>query len=128
MVKITPRRMMMHNCHMVIDLQYGSTGKGLLAGWLAKRNEYQTVICAFAPNAGHTYLDKERGLEVMTQQLPTGISSPSVRYILLGPGSLINVDTLGKELAKYHQLMRGKKLIIHPSAAIVRDAHVWAEN
>ena len=40
---------------IVIDLQYGSTGKGLIVGFLAEEHKYDTVVTAWAPNAGHTY-------------------------------------------------------------------------
>jgi adenylosuccinate synthase len=112
---------------MIIDMQYGSTGKGLLAGYLAKREGYDTAVCAFATNAGHTYIDKSRGLHVMTQQLPTGITSPTVKNVLLGPGSLIHIDTLLDELARYKVWMQGKRLMIHPNAAIVASWHQQQE-
>lgn len=113
----------MHKCHLVIDLQFGSTGKGLLAGYLAKREKYDTVVCSFATNAGHTYIDDERKLHVMTQQLPTGITSPTVKNVLLGPGALIDVDVLMGELQRYSAQMEGKRLLIHPHAAIVAPWH-----
>lgn len=117
----------MHKADMIIDLQFGSTGKGLLAGWLAKRGDYDTAICSFATNAGHTYIDAARNLEVMTQQLPTGITSPTVRNILIGPGALIHARTLDAELQKYSHLMGDKRLMIHPNAAIVEDYHAELE-
>jgi adenylosuccinate synthase len=112
---------------MIIDLQYGSTGKGLLAGYLAKRENYDTAICAFATNAGHTYMDANRGIMMMTQQLPTAISSPSVKNVLLGPGSLIHPKTLFEELERYAPMMVGKTLMIHPHAAVVEDYHATLE-
>jgi len=118
---------MMHKADMVMDFQYGSTGKGLIAGYLAKRNEYDTAVCSFATNAGHTYIDKSRDLNVMTQQLPTAITSDSVKVILLGPGSLIHWETLRGELERYGHFMNRKVLIIHPHAAIVEDYHAESE-
>jgi len=117
----------MHKCHMVIDLQYGSTGKGLLAGWLAKRENYDGAVCSFATNAGHTYIDLSRGINMMTQQLPTAISSPTVKNVFLGPGSLIHPRVLYEELARYKDMMMGKRLLIHPHAAIVEDYHADLE-
>jgi adenylosuccinate synthase len=108
---------------MIIDLQFGSTGKGLLAGYLAKRNNYDTAVCSFATNAGHTYIDQSRGLQVMTQQLPTAITSPTVKNVLIGPGALIHARTLDSELIRYADFMKGKTLMIHPNAAIVDDYH-----
>jgi adenylosuccinate synthase len=112
---------------MVIDLQYGSTGKGLIAGWNALRNEYDTAVCAFATNAGHTYINKEAGIHVMTQQLPTSIISPTVKNILLGPGSAIHIDTLMAEMDRYSNHIEGKRILIHPHAAIVEDYHAAEE-
>ncbi len=44
---------------LVVDLQFGSTGKGLLCGYLSESDDYDTVITANMPNAGHTYIDKQ---------------------------------------------------------------------
>jgi adenylosuccinate synthase len=117
----------MHKAHMVIDLQFGSTGKGLIAGYLAKREKYDTVVCSFATNAGHTYIDKSRDLHVMTQQLPTGITASSVRNVLIGPGALIHVDTLLAEMERYSKVLEGKRIFIHPHAAIVTSQHARDE-
>lgn len=118
---------MTHVVDMVIDLQYGSTGKGLIAGYLAKRKNYDAAVCAFATNAGHTYIDESRDLHVMTQQLPTGITSPTVKNMFLGPGSLIHPATLEAEIWRYGAHMRNKRLLIHPHAAIVEDYHAKEE-
>lgn len=120
---------MTHKVDMVMDFQYGSTGKGAIAGYLAKRGDYDTVVCSFATNAGHTYIDKERDIYAMTQQLPTGaISSPTVKNILIGPGALIHAKTLAHELAIYGvPWLTGKKLLIHPHAAVVEDYHARQE-
>ena len=114
---------MTHRIDMILDLQYGSTGKGLIAGWLAKRMKYDTAICAFATNAGHTYIDNERGLSVMTQQLPTAITSPTVKNILLGPGSAISAEVLLSEMQRYNRWIAGKRIMIHPHAAVVEEEH-----
>jgi adenylosuccinate synthase len=114
---------MTHKIDMILDFQYGSTGKGLIAGWLAKRHMYDTAICAFATNAGHTYIDDSRGLSVMTQQLPTAITSPTVKNILLGPGSAISAEVLLKEIQRYSKWLAGKRIMIHPHAAVVEEEH-----
>lgn len=114
---------MPHVIDMVLDFQYGSTGKGLIAGYLAKRKDYDTAICAFATNAGHTYIDESREIHVMTQQLPTAITSPTVKNILIGPGSAIHLDTLRGECERYSDHLKGKNIMIHPHAAVVEDYH-----
>lgn len=118
---------MPHKIDMVLDMQYGSTGKGLIAGWLAKRTLYDTAICAFATNAGHTYIDESRGIHVMTQQLPTAITSPTVKNILIGPGAAVHLDTLRGEVERYAEYLVGKRVLIHPFAAVVEDYHAEFE-
>jgi len=116
---------MAHKIDLVMDFQYGSTGKGLIAGYLAKRGDYDTAICAFATNAGHTYIDGP--IHLMTQQLPTSIMSSTVRNILLGPGSAIHIPTFLEEVARYSHHLAGKRILIHPQAAIVEDYHASYE-
>lgn len=119
---------MTHKIDLILDLQYGSTGKGLIAGFLAKRGDYDTVVCAFATNAGHTYIDKAAGLHVMTQQLPTAaIVSKTVKTILLGPGSLIHAATLMNEIKQNKDHLIGKRIMIHPQAAVVENYHADTE-
>lgn len=117
----------MHKCHMILDFQFGSTGKGLIAGYLAKREDYDTAICAFATNAGHTYIDESRGINVMTQQLPTGITSPTVENVMIGPGAAIHAKTLERELNDYGKYLVGKRVMIHPHAVVVEDYHAEYE-
>jgi len=118
---------MPHLIDMVLDFQFGSTGKGLIAGYLAKRKSYDTAVCAFATNAGHTYIDAARGIHVMTQQLPTAITSDTVEHVLLGPGSAIHPQVLLDELERYSGYMKGKTLMIHPFAAVVTEEHAEFE-
>jgi len=117
---------MAHDIDLVMDFQYGSTGKGLIVGYLAKRGNYDTAVCSFATNAGHTYIDGP--MVVMTQQLPVaGVVSPTVKNILLGPGSAIHEQTLIDEIMRYHRYLDGKRILIHPHAAVVEDYHTQSE-
>lgn len=119
---------MTHKVDLIMDFQYGSTGKGLIAGYLAKRGDYDTVICAFATNAGHTYIDEAEGLHVMTQQLPTAaVVSKTVKTVLIGPGALIHEATLLREIAQHKDRLRNKRIMIHPQAAVVEDYHAEQE-
>ena len=48
----------MHSAHIITDLQFGSTGKGAFAGKLAAHGiRPDTVLTAWGPNAGHTFID-----------------------------------------------------------------------
>lgn len=104
----------------ILDLQYGSTGKGLIAGYLAQNDIKPTVgVCAFGPNAGHTYINAHgKFIHIM---LPMSVFSPACDSLMFGPGSIIDVATLTKELEfviKHSPFGRNLELYIHPNAVV----------
>lgn len=107
---------------MVMDGQYGSTGKGLLAGYLAKNNEVDTICTAWAANAGHTLIDSD-GRKYVHTMLANGIVGKNVRRVLLGAGSVIDPDNLQAEYEQCKDIMYDKLLAIHPHAAIITQQH-----
>lgn len=111
---------------LIIDLQYGSTGKGLFAGYLASTSgKYDVAISANMPNAGHTFID-ERGQKFIFKVLPS--ASLFVDTVLIGPGAVFDPDRLEFEL---EAIRLGKykvpEVLIHPSAMILQDYHVADE-
>jgi adenylosuccinate synthase len=116
----------MEKIRIVVDLQYGSTGKGLIVGKIAEDEAPDTVITAWAPNAGHTYIAKN-GRKFIHTHLANGIVSPKLRRVLLGPGSLINPRQLLVEIAACLDLLENVQIFIHPHAAIVTDRHIEEE-
>lgn len=108
---------------LTMDLMWGSCGKGGLTGYLALREDYDTVTCAYGTQAGHSYNNAQLGIKMMVQQLPVGIICPSVETILIGPGALIHADVLRKELEDYKEFLLDKRLMIHEHAAVVTDEH-----
>lgn len=77
----------------VVGAQYGSEGKGAIVQHLAQ--QYNVHVRTGGPNAGHTiyYNDKEFKMQV----IPCGwINLHS--NLIIGPGALVNVDQLKKEL------------------------------
>lgn len=112
--------------YMIMDMQFGSTGKGLLAGYLAHQEEPDTIATAWGPNAGHTYIDKS-GRKFIHRMLANGVVSPNLKRILIGPGSVIDAATLLKEITECRDLLKGIDIIIHPQAAIVLPEHLETE-
>lgn len=112
--------------YLIMDGQWGSTGKGLIAGYLAMERCPDAVVCNFGPNAGHTFITPS-GETVMTQQLPTGIVTPGPANIFIGPGAIIDPDLMTEELAKFAHFLRNKRIYIHPRAALVLPQHKVAE-
>lgn len=114
------------DAYMIIDLQYGSTGKGLLAGYLAETMQPDVLAAAWMPNAGHTYINAN-GRKWIHRMLPNGIVSPKLTTVLLGAGSAIDIEVLYAEVKASVDLMAGKTIIIHPNAAVVLPKHVQHE-
>lgn len=113
------------NIDMTMDGMWGSCGKGGVTGWLAKRNNYDAVVCAYGTQAGHSYNDRERGIKMMVQQLPVGVTCPGLKHVFIGPGALIHLETLEREIAEY--LLPDQQLYIHEHAAVVTDDHARRE-
>lgn len=112
----------MKKAYMIFDLQFGSTGKGLLAGYLAKTKMPDVVVTAWGPNAGHTYID-ESGRKFVHCMLANGIVSPRLKTILIGPGSVLDLSMLKDEIEASKSLLIGKNIIIHPNAVVVTQEH-----
>jgi adenylosuccinate synthase len=120
----------MRSVELIIDGQWGSTGKGLLAGYLAEKHAPQVLACALSPNAGHTLVLAD-GTKLVHKMLPLGICSPSLECIILGPGSLIDLDALWIEIQNAERLGLLKSdlpIYIHKAAAAVLDRHRASES
>lgn len=113
----------------VQGLQFGSEAKGNVSMAVALQWEPDTVVAAWGPNAGHTAWLGD--LKYVHTMLPMGALAPAVQNILLGPGSVINVESLRQELtqacANDRRILEGKYLCIHPQASILRPEHSYRE-
>lgn len=112
----------MRSGNLIVDLQFGSTGKGLIAGFLAERDNPDTLITAWAANAGHTYIDRAGNKYVHTM-LANGVVSRKLSRVLIGPGSLIDPVALDRELQACGHLLRNAEVLIHPHAAVITQEH-----
>lgn len=112
--------------YMILDLQFGSTGKGLLAGYLAEKYAPDTVVTAWGSNSGHTYIDSD-GRKFVHTMVANGVVSPRIKRLLLGPGSVINPNALRNELKQVSDLLQHVDVLIHPCAAIIGEEHRIAE-
>lgn len=122
---------MSYDMIMVMDLQYGSTGKGQVAGTLGRMWEPDVVVCANGPNAGHTYCwtpaASAAPCKIVHTVLPVSAVLPSVCNILLGPGAVFDRARLMAEIEHSIGSLVGKRLIIHPNATMVSERHREAE-
>ena len=116
----------MHTLAVIVDMQFGSCGKGLLAGYLAHKLKPDALITAWAPNAGHTFIDAA-GVKMVNIAMPNGMVSPSVTRIFIGPGSIINPEIMLSEMERYKSMLNGVRILIHENAAVVAERHREAE-
>lgn len=110
----------------IVDLQYGSTGKGLIAGYLSRKNDYDLVVSANMPNAGHTFVDTD-GKKWVNKVLPSGVYSPSLKHICIGPGAVFDPQRLVLEIDELRQRCVTAEIVIHPDAALLLFGHVQSE-
>ena len=80
---------------IVVDLQYGDTGKGKITHYLCKTRDYTHVLrYNGGGNAGHTIF--HNGKKFVTHQVPAGVFF-GIKSII-GPGCVIDPETFLKEL------------------------------
>ena len=81
---------------VIVDLQFGDTGKGKVAHALAKTDDYDMVLrYNGGANAGHTVY--HNGQKVVTHQVPIGVLYG--KKSVIGPGCVVNLDKLEQEIA-----------------------------
>lgn len=116
--------------HVLVDGQFGSTGKGVLAAWLASKCAENgqwpyLVISNAGPNSGHTFYHGDE--KVVLKQLPTFAVAAAmmgkVIPIYLSAGAVIDPAILIAEAHRH----RGP-IFIHPNAAVITDADKESEH
>lgn len=103
--------------NVIIDGQWGSTGKGKLAGYLAKRFPVNFACADFQPNAGHTWVGDD-GESIIVNFLPLALVNTDVR-LFIGPGSTLAIDKLLEEIERLSKYHVAERLMIHPHAGVV---------
>lgn len=111
--------------YMVMGGQWGSEGKGLFAGFMAKQRKPDAVVSQFGPNAGHTWFEGDT--PIVFKSFPVGSVAESVENIFLGPGSVINPETFERELDFLWPRISDKSIYVHEAAAIVMPGDIAAE-
>ena len=103
---------------VLLDMQFGSTGKGLFAAYLAglPRNHCDISVTNAGPNAGHTTCFAD-GRKFVTFHLPTFGVIQEKSIIFLDAGSIIDPDMLQKELSDFS--IDPMRIFVHPRAAVI---------
>lgn len=106
----------------IVDLQFGSTGKGLLAGYLSTKRPFDMVVSANMPNAGHTYVEPD-GFARVHKVLPSGIYSKEMKFIGIGPGAVFDVNRLIFEVVAIRERGITAHILIHAQAGVLKPEH-----
>lgn len=125
----------------IIGGQFGSEGKGLIVGHVAK--DYDVHVRVGAANAGHTLytwdaVDEKYGDKIgvekhVMQQLPCAAYAHPDATLAIGPGAQISQDILMRELRLLRDWREARGLpllptiVIDPRAHIVQDRHINRE-
>lgn len=76
---------------VVLDLQYGSTGKGLVCAKLGETGRFDAAVCAWGPNSGHTAFSGQH--KCVHTMLPiSAIAHGGPTRLFMAPGSLVSLD------------------------------------
>lgn len=120
-----PNLLLPDRINVMIDGQFGSTGKGLFAGYVAAHNKVDLAITNAAPNAGHTFVD-QAGVKTVAFHLPmAGILNPD-STIYLCAGAVIDPELLILEIMN-HQISPNR-IYVDPNAAWLREEHKSLES
>lgn len=110
--------------NVMIDGQFGSTGKGALAAYIGHHYNIDLAISNASPNAGHSFdLNDGKGTRVCTHLPVSGVLNPNAQ-IYICAGAIIDPIILKREMEKFQCRER---VLIHPRAVIVTDEHTRLE-
>lgn len=110
---------------VVVGGQYGSEGKGAVAGYLGRTMGPRDMAVRVAgPNAGHTVYGED-GREWKLRAVPVAaVTSPSCQ-LHIAAGSEIDIEVLLKEISELDEAGRNvtSRLSVHPAATILEFRH-----
>lgn len=125
MIKLSPGKL-----NIIIDGQFGSTGKGLLSNYVSIDNHIDIAISNASSNAGHTAYDSLRHFtndeKIVVKHLPISGLINHRSAIYLCAGSIIDVDILQREIEEYN--LDTNRLIVHPRAAVIENSDILSES
>ena len=111
--------------NIVVDGQWGSCGKGLIAGYLARKYEVDVASTNNLPNAGHTLI-MDKGEKFISKILPVSTFLNKFGQNVesdIGPGAGFFLDRLMSEAEECGT----QSLRIHPRTMVVQDSHAEIE-
>ena len=110
--------------NVVIDGQFGSTGKGLLSSYVSVNNHIDICVTNGSPNAGHTFY--WGGKKCIVKHLPVSGVMHKRSVIYLCAGAIINPKIFLTELQKYN--VPEDRVFVHPRAAVITREDIAREH
>jgi len=110
--------------NIVLDGQFGSTGKGLLCSYIASKNDIDISVSNCSANAGHTFY--YNGKKYIVSHIPVSSIIDDGSLIYFSPAAVINVDKLLFEIEEYN--INTAKIFIHPRASIISKEDIMYES
>ena len=107
---------------VIVGGQYGSEGKGQIAAYLA--GDYDLLVRVGGPNAGHKVF--EHPVPYTHHQLPSGTRRTARPRLLIGPGAVLNVQELLREITECE--VDVDRLNIDRSAMVIIDEDFETEH
>lgn len=110
--------------NLLLDGQFGSTGKGLFAHYISVNNHIDIAISNAGSNAGHTFYDFDNR-KIIVKHLPvSGIVNKRCQ-IYLCAGAIIDPVLLLQEIEEND--IDPCRIAIHPNAAIITHTDIECE-
>jgi len=109
---------------VIIGGQFGSEGKGQIAGYLAP--EYDCLIRVGGPNAGHSVYEGS-GKHVF-HLLPSGCHRNQNAILIMAAGCILNEDQILREISRYLPDESSSRLLIDENATIISQQDIEYEN
>lgn len=104
---------------VVVGGQFGSEGKGAIAGYLAGMEPNPLLaVRVGGPNAGHTAYDDE-GNRYALRQLPVAAVTNTQAALAIGEGSEVDPVVLGEEIVTTGAAGR---IVVDPEATVITEA------
>jgi adenylosuccinate synthase len=109
------------NVDIIVGGQFGSEGKGQIAAYLSP--EYDCLIRVGGPNAGHKVF--EDSAPDTFHILPSGTRRTKNAKIILGPGSVLNLEILLDEIRRFD--IQPDRLLIDENCTIITKDDIELE-
>ena len=112
----------MSKIDVLVDLQFGDSGKGKISKWLLEKHKYN-AICKYngGPNAGHAvWINNQK---YTAHMLTSGIYDENCS-IVIGPGCVLDVDKFLKEIEMFSSFNIKHRVFVHPNVHIIQEKHI----